>query len=320
MASLHLTRRLARRAYSVTLVFMLTGCMGGAASDPNPDTYLREQGEVLSALRPAGQAPEAPATPSVQPRGCEGAEANGPGFYLGSILSFVAANTYHDEASLAEKRNSKFEAFLWPTITPSQVKSVMVYGPDDFTFEIHNAPMAEDLNGYVQNPRLPALWYQAILPTELRGGAYTLCMTYTNGEQHSYSRVLVVNDALLRFYLEHRAELTFRPNRGTSSAADTVLTWSTLRELGGPDAYYNAWISSGTHESIGLLNLRGDNIFVAALLDPRAGLNVGKSRLGSVFDPLPVGPLTWQVEILDSNRLDGVNQIIFPPGQNLVAK
>ena len=303
----------------VMLVFMLTGCMSSSISELDADPHLQQQEHVVSAPPLVHKAAEAPAQPGLPPRRCD-EKTNGRGRYLGSILSFVAANAYHDVPSFEEKRNSKVEAFLWPTIASSEVRSVMVYGPDDFAFEIRNAPLAEDLNGILENSRLPALWYHAILPIELRGGVYTLCITYTNGEQHSYSRVLVVNDAMVRFYLEHKAELAFQPNQGTSSAVDTVLTWSTLRDLGGPDAYYNAWISSGTDESIGVINLRGDNIFVGALLDPRAGLNARRSRLGSAFDPLPAGPLTWQVEILDANRLDAINQIIFPPAQNFVAK
>lgn len=311
-----------RHVYSVTFMLTLTGFISGPASGASADS--QEHDEVIHASLGDREDAQAFATPAMPPQRCQGEEtgekANGRGMYLGSILSFVAANAYHDAPSLDEKRNSKFEAFVWPTITPSQVRSVMVYGPDDFSFEIPNAPVAGGLNGYLQNPRLPALWYHAVLPIELRAGTYTLCITYTNGERHSSSRVLAVNDALVRFYLQHKSELTFQPNQGTSKAADTVVHWSTLQDLGGPDAYYNAWISSGTDESIGENKLRGDNIFVAALLDPRAGLNAARSRLGSWLDPLPVGPLTWQVEILDSNRLDSVNQIIFTPAQHFVAK
>jgi hypothetical protein len=240
--------------------------------------------------------------------------------YDNAILSFVAARAYHDFPSLDVKSDSKFEAFLLPTIQPSEIESIQVSGPEGFTFDIMNAPFADNLNGYLLNDRLPTLWYQAIRASTLADGRYTLRITFKTGERQEYSRVLASNDALVSFYLAHKDDLQFQPNAGASAATDTLLTWSTLRELGGPDAYYNAWISSGTAEAIGEENLRGDNIFFAALLDRNAGLNVSSSRLSSAIDPLPLGPVTWQVEIVDSNQLDGINQIIFPPGHHFIAQ
>jgi hypothetical protein len=114
--------------------------------------------------------------------------------------------------------------------------------------------------------------------------------------------------------------MTFSPKDGEAPADACVLSWSTLRDLGGPDAYYNAWISSGDTEAITEADLRGDNVFIGALLDPNFGRNAGSSQLGSFLDPLPTGPQTWQIEILDANQLDHIDQIIFPPGQHFVAQ
>jgi hypothetical protein len=250
----------------------------------------------------------------------EAIEATNTHVYNGAILGFVASNAYHDFPSLAVKEDSKFEVFLLPTITPAEVAAIDIEGPDRFSFALENEPFGDALNGYIVDDREPTLWYQAIRTQTLSDGRYTLRVTFTNGETQTYARDLVSNHALVQFYLDHAAELQFQPSSGNSSASDTVLQWSTLHDVGGPDAYYNAWISTGTSEAIGADQLRGDNIFVAALLDPNAGLNVNNSALGNWLDPLPVGPLTWQVEILDSNQLDGVNQIIFPPGRNFSAQ
>ena len=114
--------------------------------------------------------------------------------------------------------------------------------------------------------------------------------------------------------------MEYSPSGGTSPADDTVLRWSTLRDLGGPDAYYNVWISPGTAEFIAPEEARGDTIFDDAGRDPDAGLNHGSSRQGSPEEPLVPGPQTWQPEILDANVLENINMIIFPPGQHFVAE
>ena len=170
------------------------------------------------------------------------------------------------------------------------------------------------------NPRLLTLWYHALLAETLEDGVYTVRATFDNGEVEQYSRELRTNHALLDFYVKHASEMRFEPSGGVSPANDTVLSWTPLSELGGPDAYYISWISSGTAEGINADTARGDGIYVAALLNPRAGLNVSSSRKGSAEDPLPLGPQTWHPEIVDSNRLDAVNITIFTPAQHFVAE
>jgi hypothetical protein len=237
-------------------------------------------------------------------------------WYDNSILSFVAANAYHDLPSLEAKHNSKFEAFLLPTITPEEIENLMVLGPDGFEFAFRNVPSDDIVNGYILDERQPALWYHALLSEPLAEGRYTLRVRFKNGEEQQYSRVLVANDALVTFYLSHREQMQFRPRGGSVRGDAAVLEWSTLRELGGPDAYYNGWTSAGTEEGITGIDMRGDAIFFKAVLDPEAGKNVNTIQLGTWFDPLPRGPQTWQVEILDANVLDDINQIIFPPGHH----
>lgn len=240
--------------------------------------------------------------------------------YDKAILSFVAARAYHDLPSLDVKDDSKFEVFLLPSIHPSEVDGIRVFGPDGFTFDFMNVPFETTANGYLQNEREPTLWYQALRASTLDDGRYTARVTFTNGERQEYSRELVSGGTLLDFYLAHRQEMHFQPDGGASPAASTVLTWSTFHDLGGPDAYYNAWISPGTTESVSPDGLRGDNVLISGFVDPSAGLNVGASEQGTAADPLPLGPVTWQVEILDSNELDGINQIIFPAGRHFMAE
>lgn len=241
-------------------------------------------------------------------------------WYDNSILSFVAANAYHDLPSLAEKHNSKFEAFLLPWITPEEIDSLIVVGPDGFEFAFRNVPTDDQVNGFVPDERQPALWYHAILPKPLAAGRYTLQVTFSNGEQQQASRVLTPNDALVSFYLAHREQMQFRPHDMQVRGDAAVLEWTTFQELGGPDAYYNGWTSAGTDEGLTGLDLRGDSIFLQAVLDPAAGKNLNTVQLGTPFDPLASGPQTWEVEILDANVLDEIDQIIFPPGHHFVVQ
>lgn len=239
------------------------------------------------------------------------------------IVDFVAAQAYHDFASVALlglQRAHKFEAFLDPRLGPSQVASVRVLGPNDFAFEFANEPFDDALNGYIYNEGVLALWYQAIEFYPLEDGRYTLEVTLTDGRRGELSRELVTNTALVDFYLAHKDEMKYSPSEDSSPADDTVLHWTTFHDLGGPDAYYNAWISPGTDEYVAAGSLRGDTIFDDAMHDPKAGLNNGSSRQGSKDSPLPLGPMTWQPEILDANVLEEVNQIIFPPGQHFDAQ
>jgi hypothetical protein len=238
----------------------------------------------------------------------------------GSIYAFVAANVYHDFPSLDMKQDSKFEIFMDRNIDPAQIDTLRVFGPNGFVFDFINEPFGDKPNGYLSNERQPVLWYQAIQLTTLEDGRYTLQVDFKDGGRGVRARDLVSNFALRDFYLSHKGEMTYRPNDGTSSVDGTTLNWSTLHDLGGPDAYYISWISSGTGEAIDGNTARGDSIFVDALTNSKAGFNVGSSTQGSAMDPLPPGPQTWQIEILDSNLLDGINMIVFTPGQHFVAK
>jgi len=237
------------------------------------------------------------------------------------LFGIVAAQVYHDFPSLLGLGNAfKFEAFIDPRIEPGQVASLRVHGPDGFVFAFENRPFSDFFNGYVRNARVHALWYQAVGVGSLQDGRYTIELSLTTGEREERSRDLVSNFALRDFYLAHRDELEYRPSGGKSPAHDTVLRWTPLRELGGPDAYYNAWVSPGTSEYVAGETLRGDSIFSDAVGDPDAGLNRGSSRQGSPELPLPLGPQTWQPEILDANVLDDIDMIIFPPGQHFTAE
>ena len=240
--------------------------------------------------------------------------------YDNAIVSFVAAQVYNDLPSLDTKESSKFEVFLLQSIKPPEVTGIRVFGPDGFTFDFMNVPFETTLNGYLQNEREPTLWYQALRADTLDGGRYTARVTFADGERQEYSRVLSSEGNILDFYVAHRDEMQFTPDGGPSSATSTVLGWTTFHDLGGPDAYYNAWISSGTTESITPTDLRGDTALISGFIDPTAGLNTKSFQPGSESDPLPIGPLTWQVEILDSNKLDAINQIIFPAGRHFTAE
>jgi hypothetical protein len=239
------------------------------------------------------------------------------------IVTAVVALAYHDFPSLPVKRWSKFEVFFNRTIDtlqPAQVKSIHVDGPNRYTFDFANQTFSLLFpNGYIVNESQHFFWYQALLPGFLADGTYTITMTLVDGTTSSYSRTLHANLQLLDFYLGHAGNMGYSPNSDTSSSTDTVLRWSTFNKLGGPNAYYNVWISPGTSDAIDPATARGDTIFRDALKKPKAGLNRNHSRMGSAAWPLAKGPQTWQPEILDANVLNEINMIIFPPGQHFTA-
>ena len=239
--------------------------------------------------------------------------------YDTAILGFVAAHVYHDFPSLEVKRGSKFEVFMLPTVKPEQVRTLRVHGPGGFVFDFMNVPFRETANGYLENDRIPVLWYQAFRTASLEPGSYSVHVTFENGVEKQSGREVLPNQELIEFYLEHKHEMLYTPSGGVSPANDTLLTWTTLRDLGGPDAYYNAWISPGTAEAIDPETARGDLIF-GEFTNPSAGLNASSSRQGSADNPLPIGPQTWHPEITDSNRLDRVGVALFPPGQHFTAQ
>jgi hypothetical protein len=233
------------------------------------------------------------------------------------LYTVLVAHVLHDFPSLPNKQWSKVEVFFEgaAAVEPEDVERIFVTGPAGFGVEIANVPfVAPIINGYVDNAALGGLWYQLLLPGYLAEGRYVVHVDWRDGRRETLARTLRTNTELLTFYETNKTRMTYEPT-GTSDADDTVLRWSTLADLGGPDAFYNAWLSPGTAESIDPNTAIGDTIFAQAAEAPNAGRNLDRFRASDMDRPLQRGPHTWQVEILDANVLADVNAIIFATGQ-----
>src|SRR5688572_11925742 len=114
---------------------LLAGCgEGSAAAAPAP---LPDAGGSPDAAPTADAGADSPDAP---------AEARS---YRNAILSFLAAQSYHDFPSLSQKLSGKLEVFLLPNIRPEQILRLRVTGPNGFTHDFENVPFIENFNGYI---------------------------------------------------------------------------------------------------------------------------------------------------------------------------
>lgn len=196
----------------------------------------------------------------------------------------------------------------------NDIASITVSGPNGYHFAIKNEPFSPEskYNGYDFNPRLNVLWYRAY-DTQgfLEDGMYVIDVQFANESSITRQRELTTNYALLEAYVSHYNELTFAPCHDAASPSDdTVLRWTPLAAVGGPDAYYCSWLlGQGIRE--------GDNIYFRLPngLAP-AGFNKYMSRRGTPQSPLPPGDYYWMVEIVDANIFSHINMVIFQPWQH----
>ena len=199
----------------------------------------------------------------------------------------------------------------YPVPSPDEISSISLAGPGDLNYRLRNAPYDKRyFNGYLYDAANNVLWYQAYWNWFIPDGEYTLSINFVDGDSRAKSRFLRTNYELLAAYQTHQEELGFYPTNGVHvSGSSVLLRWTTLAEVGGPNAYYNSWLV-GSRNGLML----SDSIFTRAESDSLVGLD--RNWSWKSWPVLPAGNYRWFAEILDSNVFSEINMVIFQPWQD----
>lgn len=248
------------------------------------------------------------------------------------IYDIMACNVYWDfEKSPMPKETHKMLVALYPTPdvkAPDIIEKINAYGPDGYEVAFKNQKFENTvLNGWFYTPEIQNYWYMVNLPTGfLKEGEYTIEITCKDGSVVRKSRIQDNGpaDAVVDAYLKNHDQIfeSFAPSEARplpSDAAleDIKLSWKTLKDVAGLDAYYVTRLA----ESATPLEFDGnnltlfDNIYVQRLFknEPLAGQN----RNGVVIDKAlkPSTDYGYFVEITDANVGGDANICIFQPHQ-----
>lgn len=232
--------------------------------------------------------------------------------------SFTATHVYADSDGGGNEISKFVVRFSDPTINFRHIESIRIEGPDGYAFDIAVRRIFDPnrKNGFLIDLESGRFWYMAFDERQfVPEGDYTAVVHYIDGRIARRSRALRRNRPMLQAYLQRRGEMNYQP-RGSVTTNDlgaVEFRWPTLTSLGGPDAFYSLWVSAGHTEWADLrLTVFSEDIYHR---EPDYGRNES-TRLVS----LKPGPHTWFTEILDSNRLDDINLVIFQPSQWIVVE
>lgn len=244
------------------------------------------------------------------------------------INSFIVCNAYWDiygddkvenkDNRLDKNRMGKMAVFLNRLeIEANQIKSIQVRGPNNYSFEINTNTEYDrkELNGYA--PFRPVLYYQGFDTNgPIVNGEYTVTVNLQNGKSEQRSKTLNDSGKLLKQYkqLEHK----FVPQGVVTLSEKTLrkldFKWNILSN----DAYYSFWLAK---------DKSGGNFIRDAIFHKNIFYKSGIKDSGLNEDHITAyatlkrdEPYIWFVEILDSNRLEEVNEVIIQPFQRVVIK
>lgn len=247
------------------------------------------------------------------------------------IYDIMACNVYMDfENSKLQKEQHKFLIAFYPTPgvpTPDLIDTITASGPDGYKVKFINQEFTrQNINGYIYDAKYNNYWYMVNLPTGfLKGGEYTIEVTCKNGEVVKQSRIQdnAPSTEIVSAYRKHRDAMyasyslsKTKPMPATAPLQDIKITWSTLKELAGVDAYYIYRLSEGkSGKEFNTQKLVWwDNVFIQRMMgDAEAGRN-----RGAVVIDTPLKPkenYVYFVEITDSNVMGTTNICIFQPHQ-----
>ena len=248
------------------------------------------------------------------------------------IYDIMACNVYWDfENSSMPKQTHKMLVALYPTpgvTAPERIEKIMAYGPDGYEVAFANEKFVNTkLNGWFYTPEIQNYWYMVNLPTGfLKEGEYTIEVTCKDGSVDRKSRVQnnAPSDALVEAYLKHYDRIfeSFSPSKAKpfpkdTSLKDVKLSWSTIKDVAGLDAFYVTRLaeSSTSREFDGNNLTYFDNIYVQRLYnnDPGAGRNRNEVVIGKELKPQT--NYGYFVEITDANVGGEANICIFQPHQ-----
>lgn len=247
------------------------------------------------------------------------------------IYDIMACNVYWDfEQSRMPKETHKMLVALYPTPgvkAPDLIEKIRAYGPNGYEASFVNQKYDNKvLNGWFYTPEVQNYWYMVNLPDGfLKEGEYTIEVTCKDGKVDTKSRVQknAPSDILVEAYTKNwdRIFESFSPSRKSQPKdlpkKDVKLSWSTLKDVAGVDAFYVTRLAEASipKEFDGNNLALFDNIYTQRLYskDPSAG----KNRHQVVVDKelRPQTDYGYFVEITDANVGGDANICIFQPHQ-----
>ena len=248
------------------------------------------------------------------------------------IYDIMAATVLRDvDSSEKPREQHAFVVSFYPTgdvPTPRLISRIVVLGPDGHRREITDQRFtAANQDGWIHDAALNYYWYTVTVDAgPLPDGEYTIEVTLRTGVVLSQSRTQCgrAGEALVAAYLEHRDAMlrSFSPSAvnplpAGPSGTGPRCSWTTLADLGGPDAYYVFRIAEGGSppEVDPQRLVWWDNVFIqrARGTDEQAGRNRGSVTVGTALRPHT--PYVYSIEITDANILSETNVCIVPPHQ-----
>lgn len=234
------------------------------------------------------------------------------------VNAIMAAQAFLDDERTGGMRRGKFAVLLAPNVDHQSIESMTIEGPNGYRFEIAAQepfqPM--DGNGYVVDRDTRRQWFMAYEKNGfIQDGEYRFEVRFHDGVVERRARTLRYDDVVLSAYLRDRPAMRWTPV-GTARPDDEgrlEFSWTTLAERSGPDAYYSlrVWerpVSADTPARHAYF----DNLFLWSAARPHYALNKSSARIRLDED---CSRYAWFVEIMDSNRFEDVNLVIFTPWQ-----
>lgn len=248
------------------------------------------------------------------------------------MYDIMACNVYWDfDDSPLQNEQHKFLVSFFPTPgvpTPELIERITAYGPGGYSvqFAAHKMFTVSNRNGWIYDPTLNYYWYMLNMATGyMREGEYTIEVKCKSGEVLKMSRVQrnAPGEAAIAAYKKNKGKIleSYDPSRvrpfERGSLTDVKLSWSTLADLGGPDAFYVTRLNEGssTIQADVQKLVWWDNIYIQRIRtnDPKAGENRGEVTVTTELKPKT--SYAYFVEITDGNVQRDANYCIFQPHQ-----
>lgn len=245
-----------------------------------------------------------------------------------NIFDIMACNVYWDfDDSKMPKETHKFLVALNPTpdvVTPDIIEKVRAYGPNGYEVPLANKKFDNvTKNGWFFDPWIKNYWYMINLPTGfLKEGEYTIEITGKDGSVVKKSRMqkTAPSDKVVNAYLKTRDKIydSFSPSKKNPMASgaqlkDVKLSWSTLKDTAGVDAFYVFRLAAASKpmEFDGNNLTWFDNIYLQKLTkqDPDVGKNRNEVVVKKELQPKKT--YGYFVEITDANVGGEANICVF---------
>lgn len=250
------------------------------------------------------------------------------------IYDIMACNVYWDfKTPGVAKQQHKFLVAFYPTggpPVPELIDSITARGPGGYRVNIANQVFTGiNKNGHIFDRTTNSHWYMINLDTGfMKEGEYVIEVVGRDGQMRTAARQQrdAPGHAVLGAYMRWQSAMyeSFAPGQGAHLGLDAPragigISWRSLKELAGRDAYYIFRLSQGANaKEFDTQKLHWwDNIFVQRASEPTAGLNRNRVTVSAELEP--GSPYVYFTEITDSNAMGETNMCVFQPHQSFVA-